>query len=105
MAGPAVAAKPSHSRSTAKRVVAANDSKEIRRGIETLRKRIEKHFGEADDEALSQKLVGLVCSECEREYNHVLERLQNLCQEVYSQEEKPVEIEWTKEDNVAAFRK
>lgn len=101
----AIATKPSHSRSSTKKLLAAHDSKEIRRGIETLRKRIEKHFGEADDVQLSQKLVSFVCGECEREYNGVLDRLRTICADVYSQEEKGVEIEWTKEDTVAGFKR
>ena len=103
--GPNIATKPSHSRSVAKKLLAAHDSKEIRRGIDTLRKRIDKHFGEGDDEALSQKLVGLVAAECEREYNRVLERLQGICRDVYKEEEKSVEIEWSKEDIAAGFRR
>lgn len=102
--GPSIAARPSYSRSTAKKLLAGHDSKEIRRSIETLRKRIEKHFGESDEEQLSRQLVGLVCKECERRYEQVLDRLQTVCRELYKEEEKRVEIEWTKEDIKAAFR-
>jgi len=100
-----ISSKPSHSRSAAKKTLSTYDGREIRKGIEALRKRIEKHFGEADDEALSQKLVGFVCSECEREYGRVHERLSKIVSDVYAGEEKTIEIEWSKEDVSAGFRR
>lgn len=105
ISGPAIAARPSHSRSAAKKLLATYDAKEIRRGIEALRKRIEKHFGDADEEALSRGLVVLVNKECERRYENVAERLKRVCGEVYREEEKGVEIEWGREDVRAAFRR
>ena len=105
MSGPSIAARPAYSRSSAKKLLAAHDSKEIRRGIDTLRKRIEKHFGEADEEQLSRTLVNLVCKECERRYDGVLDRLQRVCKELYKEEEKGVEIDWTKEDTKVGFKR
>lgn len=88
-------------------VVAQYDSKEIRRNIDTLRKRIEKHFGEADEEALARTLVDFVCKECERNYERVLERTERLVSEVYplTEGEKPVEIGFSKADIQAGFRR
>lgn len=104
MSGPSIAARPSYSRSTAKKIMQAHDSKEIRRSIETLRKRIEKHFGDADEEQLSRSLVAMVCKECERRYEQILDRVNRVCKELYKEEEKSVAIDWTKEDIKAAFR-
>ncbi|KAL1297335.1 hypothetical protein AAFC00_004881 [Neodothiora populina] len=104
MSGPSIAARPSYSRSTTKKLLAAHDSKEIRRSIETLRKRIEKHFGESDEEQLSRQLVVMVCKECERRYEHILDSLQRVCKELYKEEEKSVVIDWTKEDIRSGFK-
>ena len=102
--GPSIAARPQYSRSTAKKIAAAHDSKEIRKSIDTLRKRIEKHFGESDEEQLSRQLMGLVYKECERRYDQILEKFQKVCRELYKEEEKRVDIEWSKEDNRAGFK-
>lgn len=88
-------------------VVAQYDSKEIRRNIDTLRKRIEKHFGEADEEALARTLVDFVCKECERSYERILDRTERLITEVYppTEGEKSVEIAFTRNDIQAGFRR
>lgn len=104
MTGPSIAARPLYSRSSAKKMLAAHDSKEVRRGIETLRKRIEKHLGESDEEQLSRELIALVYKECERRYEKILDRLQRVCGELYKEEEKRVVIEFTKEDIRSAFK-
>lgn len=88
--------------------MAQYDSKEVRRGIDTLRKRIEKHFGDADEEQLSRGLVSFVCKECERNYERVLERTEKLVKEVYppNQEgEKDVIIDFAKSEIQAGFRR
>lgn len=88
-------------------VLSQHDSKEVRRGIDTLRKRIEKHFGEADEEAISRTLVGYVCKECERGYERVLDRTENLVRDVYPpmEGEKNVEIDFSRSDVAAGFRR
>lgn len=103
----ALAARPSYSRKTMRTLLSTHDSKEVRRGVETLRKRIEKHFGEADDEQLSRGLVTFVCKECERNYDKVLDRLEKLVDEVYprTEGEKDVVIDFTKADIQAGFRR
>ncbi|KAL8803419.1 MAG: hypothetical protein Q9223_006317 [Gallowayella weberi] len=94
--------RASHSRAVLKKVLAVYDAKEVRKGIETLKKRVEKHFGEADDVSLSRGLVGTVLRECEGKYLGVGERTRKLVREVY---EGSVEVEWRDEDVVGAFRK
>ncbi|KAF2171210.1 hypothetical protein M409DRAFT_50678 [Zasmidium cellare ATCC 36951] len=103
----AVSARPSYSRKAMRTMLSQHDSKEIRRGIDTLRKRIDKHFGEADEEALSRGLVNYVCKECERAYERVLERTEKLVKEVYppTEGEKDVVIDFSRNDVAAGFRR
>ncbi|KAI9806047.1 MAG: hypothetical protein M1833_004454 [Piccolia ochrophora] len=80
----AIATRPSHSRSTFKKLLSAHDAKELRRGIDALKKRVEKHFGDADDDpGLSRGLVVKVLRECEAQYLDVGERVRRVAAEVY----------------------
>lgn len=97
-----IATRASHSRSTFKKLLSTHDAKEIRRGIETLKKRVEKHIGDADDLNLSRGLVAKVLRECEIRYLGVGERVARVVKDVY---EGSLEIEWRKEDVVAAFKR
>ncbi|KAL4778950.1 exocyst complex component Sec3-domain-containing protein [Aspergillus varians] len=97
-----IASRPSHSRSVAKKVLAAYDAKEIRRGVEMLKKRVEKHFGDADDPGLSRSLVLKVVRECESRYEQAYDRTQHIIGAVY---EGQLDLEWRKEDASAMFRK
>lgn len=92
----------SHSRSAFKKALGSYDGKEIRRGIETLRRRIEKHFGEGDDYGSNQKLVANITGECERKYLEVLDRVHRLAAENY---ENTVNVEFGKEDIAQGFRR
>jgi hypothetical protein len=97
-----ISGMPSHSKSTFKKILAGYDSKEIKRGIETLKKRVEKHFGDADDPGLSRGLVAKVIQNCERYYEKVEDRILTISRDVYDGD---VIAEWTKADVSAAFRK
>ncbi|KAL2821347.1 exocyst complex component Sec3-domain-containing protein [Aspergillus cavernicola] len=97
-----IASRPSHSRSVAKKVLATYDGKEIRRGIEMLKKRVEKHFGDADDPGLSRSLVLKVLRECEGRYEKAYDQTRRVLHAVY---EGQLEPDWRKEDAVAMFRK
>lgn len=97
-----IATRASHSRSTFKKLLSAHDSREIRRGIETLRKRVEKHFGDADEAELSRALVAKVLKQCEAFYIGIRERLGKVITEVY---EDSLEMDWKREDVVVAFRR
>ncbi|KAK8214021.1 exocyst complex component Sec3-domain-containing protein [Phyllosticta capitalensis] len=79
----ALAGRPSHSRSVWKKMVASHDSKEIRKGIEALRKRVEKHFGEGDDLGISRGLVVKVLAECERKYQDVWQNVIEVNNTIY----------------------
>lgn len=97
-----VANRPSHSRSVAKKVLAAHDSKEMRRGIELLKKRVEKHFGDADDPGLSRSLVLKVLRECEGRYGAAYDRTKHIIDSVY---EGTLDLDWRKEDVGAMFKR
>ncbi len=97
-----IATRASHSRSTFKKILGNYDAKEMRRGIEALRKRVDKHFGEADDLNLSRGLVGKVLRQCEALYVEIGERTRRVVDGVY---EGSLEVEWRREDVVAAFRR
>ncbi|RMZ77072.1 hypothetical protein DV738_g4588, partial [Chaetothyriales sp. CBS 135597] len=78
-----IASKPSHSRSTAKKLLAAYDSKEVRKGAETLKRRIEKHFGDVDD--------GTIIA---------WDRMKTIIDSVY---DGSLEIDWRKDEIVSVF--
>jgi len=94
-----------YSRHNTKKLLASHDSKAIRSGIDALRKRIEKHFGDADEEVLSRQMVAMVCKECERRYDGVLDRLVKACDVLYKENEKGVVIDWSKEDTREGFKR
>ena len=98
-----IATRTSHSRSTFKKILSSYDAKEIKRGIETLKKRVDKHFGDGDDTAgLSRELVTKVFRECESRYLQIADRVHTVIKDVY---ESSLEVEWRREDVVSAFRR
>jgi len=98
-----IAARASHSRSVAKKVLASYDLKEFRRGIELLKKRVEKHFGgDPDDPGPSRNLVLQVLNQCEARYADTYDRTRRIIDTVY---EGQLELEWRKEDAVAMFKR
>lgn len=103
MSGPSIA-KSAHTRHNTKEMLKKHDPKTIRSGIETLRARVEKHFRVPDEDLASRQLAALACKECLRRYEQILDRLQSVCKVLYKDEEKQVEILYTKEDIRAAFK-
>lgn len=97
-----IASRASHSRSVAKKVFASYDAKEVRRGAELLRKRVEKHFGESDDTTLSRNLVAKVLQECEARYASTYDRTRRIIDTVY---EGQLDLEWRKEEATAMFKR
>lgn len=97
-----IAARTSHSRIVAKKVLSSYDAKEIRRGVEMLKKRVEKHFGDADDPGLSRSLVLKVLRECEIRYEDAYDRTRHIIDTVY---EGQLDLDWRKEDAISMFRK
>jgi exocyst complex component 1 len=101
-----LAARSSHSRSLFKKLLSSNDGRETRKGIDLLKKRIDKHFGDADEMALSRNLVVKVLKECQASYEDVWDRTQRVGKEVYeSSEGGSVEWDIRRDDIGAAFRK
>jgi hypothetical protein len=82
-------------------VLAEHDSKSIRNGISALKKRVEKHFGDADDPGLSRALVAKVLEACGKYFDEVEERVRAVSSSVYDGEPT---IEWTKSDVSSSFR-
>ena len=97
-----LATKASHSRSTAKKVLGAYDLNSVKKGVETLKKRIEKHFGDADDPGLSRSLVVKVLSECNSRYADTHDRIRRIIETVY---EGNLDLEWRKEEVAAMFKR
>ncbi|KAF2258030.1 hypothetical protein CC78DRAFT_622152 [Lojkania enalia] len=97
-----VAGRSSHSRSVFKKLLNNNDSKEIRKGIEALKKRVDKHFGDADDPSISRDLVFKVLKECEKKYGDIYNRTIRINQDVYSGE---VDMDWGLNEVATAFRR
>jgi hypothetical protein len=81
----------------------------VLKGIVTLKRRIEKHFGEIEGESAmtSRNLVGFVCAEAQKCYEGTLERAERVLGAVYPnvEGEKVVEIEWGREDVRSGFRR
>ncbi|PSN73506.1 hypothetical protein BS50DRAFT_514854 [Corynespora cassiicola Philippines] len=98
----AISQRSSHSRSVFKKLVHSYDAKEIRKGIEALKKRVDKHFGDADDPSISRDLVFKVLKECETRYGDVYDRTIRINQDVYAGE---VEMDWGPSEVTAAFRR
>lgn len=97
----AIARQPSNSQAVFSKVLGVYDSKEVRKGIEALRKRVEKHFGDADEPALSRGLVAKVLTECEAFYGSVETRIGQVTTDVYGGD---VPFEWPRADVKAAFK-
>lgn len=97
-----IAQRSSHSRSVFKKLVHSHDAKELRKGTEALKKRVDKHFGDADDPSISRDLVFKVLKECEKKYMAVSDRMVAINQDVYGGE---VEIDWGTSEVSAAFRR
>ena len=97
----AIAAQPSNSKNIFNKILGNYDTKEVRKGIEALRKRVEKHFGDADDPSLSRSLVVKVSRECEKYYSNVENRIGWVTTNVYGGD---VLFEWPRTDVKAAFK-
>ena len=97
-----IANRASHSRSTFKKILSSYDSKEVSKGIDTLKKRVVKHYGEADDPNLSQSLIAKVFRECGERYVSVYDRTAKIVADVY---EGSLDIEFKREDIPLAFRR
>ncbi|SPO04895.1 related to SEC3 - component of exocyst complex [Cephalotrichum gorgonifer] len=97
-----IASQPSNSKAVFNKVLSAYDAKEVRKGIEALRKRVEKHFGDADEPGMggAKELVDKVTEECEKFYGKVELRIATITAEVYGGD---VLFEWPRIEVKSAF--
>ena len=71
--------------------------------MEALKKRVDKHFGDADDPGLSRNLVLRVLKACEAKYEETAARVGKVQSEQFAGEEMG---EWWRSDEIAgAFRR
>ncbi|EED16760.1 Exocyst complex component Sec3, putative [Talaromyces stipitatus ATCC 10500] len=97
-----IASRTSHSKPVVKKLLSSHDSKELRRGADLLKKRVEKHFGDADDPGLSRSLVVKVFNECATRYEDTYDRLMKIADSVY---EGQVELDWSRDEASSLFRR
>ncbi|KAK3064418.1 hypothetical protein LTS18_007353 [Coniosporium uncinatum] len=100
-----LAQRASHKPSVCRKLLASYDSRELRKGVEALKRRVEKHFGDADEPTLSRNLVAKVLKACEDEYKRTVERAEDLRRDAYASEEGLQEGWWKASEVEGAFRK
>lgn len=91
----AIAMQPSNNKATFDKVLLHYDAREVRKGVEALRKRVEKHFDE------NAGLANMVTKACEAYYNEVDQRISRVIAEVYSGDSL---VEWPRTEVKNAFR-
>lgn len=96
----AVAAQPSNSKAVFHKILSGYDAREVRKGVEALRKRVEKHFGDESDPSAAAKLINTVLEECAKFYAGVETRVLRITDEVYGGE---VVFEWPRAEVRSAF--
>ena len=109
-----VTARISFSASAFKKVLLHYEPKEIRKGVDLLYKRVDKHFGQVSDDgdasysargpAIAKSLVHEVWKECQKEYGDIVELCKRIISTYYSASEG-VQMEFTINDVNEAFVK
>lgn len=105
-----------YNRSALKKVLANYDSKEIRKSVEVLRKRVEKHFSGGEDEAsggvaptttnpVEIQLINKVWTALQAETGGLYNGLMKIIDQNYSGPSESVSVEFTKQDIVSAFNR
>lgn len=90
-----IAMQPSNNKATFDKVLLHYDAREVRKGVEALRKRVEKHFDE------NAALANMVTKACEAYYNEVDQRISRVVADVYGGETL---VEWPRMEVKTAFR-
>ena len=95
----------SYNKSSLKRVVKEYNAKDIRRHIDALFKRVEKHYADPGEEHAGNtvNLLKSVWSACEQELVKSTERFSRLMAQCYK--ETGVTLEYTVQDVEAAFKR
>jgi exocyst complex component 1 len=107
-----VTSRVSFSKSAFKKVLSHYDTKELRKGIDLLHKRVEKHFGQVPDESdvlyspkapvIAKALVQEVWKEGQKEYSGVVELCKRVISNYYPEE---VHMDFALTDVNEAFSK
>lgn len=104
-----ITSRTTHNRKTARDMLRGYDAPTVRKGVETLKRRIEKHFGDVDEGSVgavtNKGLVGRVFEECALQYTHMWDSMQSIIERVYAGNDKDLEIGWKKEEVVALFKR
>lgn len=90
-----IAMQPSNNKATFDKMLLHYDAREVRKGIEALRKRVEKHFDE------NAGLASMVTRACEEYYGEVDKRISRIITEIYGGETL---VEWPRVEVKNAFR-
>lgn len=96
-----------HARSTLRKLLTSNDAKDMRKGVEALRRRVEKHFADGDEEQISRALIGKVLGRCEDKYLKLTQRAEQMRREVFEGEDSSnvPSLQWKEGDVRAAFKR
>uniref|UniRef100_A0A060T2T5 ARAD1C31064p n=1 Tax=Blastobotrys adeninivorans TaxID=409370 RepID=A0A060T2T5_BLAAD len=96
-----------YSRSAFKRLLGAYDAKEMKKSVEVLQKRVEKHFlGDEDRADKDPALYGKVWSSLQAEFSMFYSRLTKIVDRYYSDpNEGALGIDFSKADITQAFRR
>jgi exocyst complex component 1 len=105
-----VTARISFSKSAFKKVLSHYDPRELRKGIDLLHRRVDKHFGQNQDDgdglysprgpAIAKELVQEVWKECQKEYVDITDMCKRIVTTYYPE---GVQIEFTLNDVNEAF--
>ncbi|ETS74491.1 hypothetical protein PFICI_14357 [Pestalotiopsis fici W106-1] len=98
-----IASQPSNSKATFNKILSNYDGREVKKGVEALRKRVDKHFGDSDENpsvTSSRALVNKVLKECEQFYGDVEVRISTITSTVYGGD---VLFEWPRSEVKSAF--
>ena len=102
---------PGYGKSALKKVVKEYDAKDIRKHVDALFTRVEKHFDEASEKAMAAETGGIppgtvmvgVWKACEEELLRITELFNKRLAQCYA--ESGVSLEYTPADVEAAFRR
>ena len=107
-----VTSRVSFSKSAFRKVLSHYDTKEVRKGVDLLYKRVDKHFGQVPDEneplynskspVIAQSLVQEVWRECQKEYVGIIELCKRIISSYYPE---GVQLEFTVSEITEYFAK
>lgn len=79
------------------------DAKEMKEGIKTLGKRVDKHFSDGDEVNLSSRLIEKIMRSIEADYLRLTNRVMTLLGTVYR--DSGLDMDWKREDISPVFTK